>query len=86
VANTLTDLIPDLYEALDVVSRELTGFIPAVSRSSSIERAALNEDVIVPVTTAASSADNTPGVNAPDTGDTTVDNVKVAITKQCGRW
>jgi hypothetical protein len=81
VANTLTDLIPDLYEALDVVSRELTGFIPAVSRSSSIERAALNEDVIVPVTTAASSADNTPGVNAPDTGDTTVDNVKVAITK-----
>ncbi len=79
--NTLTDLIPDLYEALDVVSRELTGFIPAVSRSSSIARAALNENVIVPVTTAATAADNTPGVNAPDTGDATVDNVPVAITK-----
>jgi hypothetical protein len=81
VANTLTDLIPDLYEALDVVSRELTGFIPAVSRSSSIARAAVNENVLVPVTTAAASANNTPGVNAPDTGDTTVDNVAVTISK-----
>src|SRR5690606_18865116 len=81
MANTLTGLIPDLYEALDVVSRELTGFIPAVSRSSSIERAALNESVIVPVTGAHTSADNTPGVNAPDTGDTTVDNETVTISK-----
>lgn len=81
MANTLTNLIPDLYEALDVVSRELTGFIPAVSRSSKVERAALNEQVLVPVTGAAASANNTPGVNAPDTGDTSVDNVAVSITK-----
>jgi hypothetical protein len=81
MANTLTNLIPDLYEALDVVSRELTGFIPAVSRSSSISRAALNENVLVPVTQAATAADNTPGVNAPNTGDATVDNVPVTISK-----
>lgn len=81
MANTLTNLIPDLYEALDVVSRELTGFIPAVSRSSKVERAALNEQVLVPVTGAATSANNTPGVSAPDTGDTSVDNVPVSITK-----
>lgn len=81
MANTLTKLIPDLYEAMDVVSRELTGFIPAVSRSSSIARAALNENVLVPVTTSSSSADNTPGVNAPDTGDGVVDNVAVTISK-----
>jgi hypothetical protein len=81
MANTLTNLTPDLYEALDVVSRELTGFIPAVSRSSSIERAALDQPVIVPVTTAASTASNTPGVTAPNTGDTTVDNVSVTISK-----
>ncbi|MGQ7956508.1 P22 coat - protein 5 family protein [Pseudomonas sp. SP16.1] len=81
MANTLTNLIPDMYEALDVVSRELTGFIPAVSRSSDVARAALNQQVLVPVTTAASSADNTPGVTAPNTGDTTVDNVAVSITK-----
>jgi hypothetical protein len=81
VANTLTGLIPDLYEALDVVSRELTGYIPAVSRSSSIARAALNENVLVPVTGAHTSANNTPGATAPDTGDTTVDNVAVTISK-----
>lgn len=81
MANQITNLIPDLYEALDVVSRELTGFIPAVSRSSSVARAALNQDVIVPVTTAAASADNTPGVTAPNTGDTSVDNVAITISK-----
>jgi hypothetical protein len=79
--NTLTDLIPDLFEAMDVVSRELVGFIPAVSRSSSVARAAIGEQVIVPVTGAHAAADNTPGVTAPNTGDTTVDNVKVTMSK-----
>lgn len=81
MANTLTSLFPDLYEALDVVSRELTGYIPAVSRSSSIARAALDEAVRVPVTGAHTSAANTPAVAAPDTGDTTVENVSVTISK-----
>lgn len=81
MANTLTNLVPDLYEALDVVSRELTGFIPAVNRNSSVERAALNQEVRVPVTQEEAAADNTPGVAAPNTGDTTVDNVAVTINK-----
>ncbi len=81
MANTLTSLIPDLYEALDVISREMTGFIPAVTRNTGVERAALNENVRVPITPAASTATSTPGVTAPDTGDQTVDNVAIAITK-----
>lgn len=81
MSNTLTPFIPDMFEAMDVISRELTGYIPAVSRSSTIARAAKDEAVKVPVTGAESSADNTPGVNAPDTGDTTLDNVSVTISK-----
>lgn len=81
MANTLTNLIPDLYEALDVVSREMVGFIPAVNRDSSVERAALNENVRVPITAAATTANNTPGTTAPDTGDQTIDNVAVTISK-----
>ncbi|MFA9597748.1 P22 phage major capsid protein family protein [Citrobacter telavivensis] len=81
MANTLTGLLPDMYEALDVISREMTGFIPAVSRNSNVERAAIGQNVLVPVTTSAASADNTPGVTAPNTGDAVVDNVQVAITK-----
>ena len=82
MANTLTNLIPDLYEALDVVSRERVGFIPAVTKNSSAERAALNETIRIPVAPAVTSeANNTPAVTAPDTGDNTIDNVDMTISK-----
>ena len=78
MANTLTSLIPDFSEAMDVISREMVGFVPAVSRDSRLDRVALNQNVIIPVTrTPGASATNTPGVNAPDTGDDTIDNVSV---------
>ena len=90
MANTLTDLIPDLYEAVDVVSRELVGFIPSVNMNSSMERAALNESILIPVTRAAgTSQSNTPAVTAPDNGDAVVDNVPITISKskfQPIRW
>ena len=81
MANTLTGLIPDIYEALDQVSRELTGYIPAVSRDSGIERAAVGQNVRVPVTTEVTAQDTVPGANAPNTGDTNVDHVDAQITK-----
>ena len=43
MANTLTSLYPKIFAALNVVSREMTGMIPAVSRSASIERVAKGE-------------------------------------------
>ena len=81
MANTLTNLIPTLYAALDVVSRELVGFIPAVTRNSSLERAALNQSILVPLTQAQTASDNTPGVTAPNTGDQTIDNTSITISK-----
>ncbi len=81
MANTLTGLIPTIYEALDVVSREMVGMIPAVTRNSTAERAALNESILVPVTQPGTMIDNTPAVTSPDNGDQTVGNVQMTITK-----
>ena len=52
MANTLTSLIPDLYAALNVVSRELVGFIPAVARDSTADRVATNQTLRVPISPA----------------------------------
>lgn len=81
MANTLTNLIPTLYNALDVVSREMVGFIPAVSRDSTYDRAAVGQTVRSFVAPAATSTAVTPGVTAPDNGDQTIGNVAISITK-----
>lgn len=81
MARSLTNVIPDLYEALDVVSRELVGFIPATQASMSAERAAINQTVYSPVVAALSAADTNPAVTPPDTGDNAVSAVSLAITK-----
>lgn len=83
MANTLTGLIPTLYESLDIVARELVGFIPAVSHNASAERAALNESILVPITQAIALTDNTAGVTAPATNQT-VTSVPLSITKSKG--
>ena len=81
MANTLTNLIPDLYASLDVVSRELVGIIPAVQRDSTTDRAAKDQVVRSFVAPASTAADITPATNAPDTGDQTIGNVEISITK-----
>lgn len=80
--NTLTNLIPDTYAALDVVSRELVGFIPSVARDAATDRAALNQNVRAHQTRANSAGtDITPAMSIPAAADQTVDNVVVQITK-----
>lgn len=81
MANTLTSLIPDLYEALDIVSREQVGFIPAVTLDSSADRAALNQSVRVFQTPASAAEDVTPGQLPPDDGDQSIGNTPIVITK-----
>ncbi|MBB5508149.1 P22 coat - protein 5 family protein [Paraburkholderia atlantica] len=81
MANTLSSLIPDLYESLDVVSRELVGFIPAVTLDPSIARAAIGENVRSFVAPASSAEDVSPGQLPPDDGDQSIGNVPIVITK-----
>jgi hypothetical protein len=81
MANTLTNLIPDLYSNLDVVSRELTGMIPAVTLDPAASRAAVGQTVRSFVAPAASAADITPAATVPDDGNQTIGNVSISITK-----
>jgi len=81
VPNTLTSLIPSAYAALDTVSRELVGFIPAVTRDATVARAAVDQAVLSPVAPAATAGNITPGVTPPDDGDQTIGNVSISISK-----
>ena len=81
MARSITDLTTDLYTAVDVISRELVGFIPAVSRDMTHERAAIGETVYSPVSSSATASDITPGVTPPDDGDNTLTATTLQITK-----
>jgi hypothetical protein len=89
MANTLTNLSPDLYEALDIVSRELVGFIPSATLDSGVERAAVGQTVRSFVAPASVASDITPAVTAPNDGDQVIGNEVITISKSRGvpfRW
>lgn len=81
MANTLTNLIPTIYDALDVVSREQVGLIPAVTRNTGLERVAVGQSVLVPITPRATLVDVTPSVTPPSGGDQVVTSKPIALTK-----
>jgi len=80
-ANVLTNLIPTLYLALDTVSRELVGFIPAVTRDSTFARAAIGQTVRSFVAPAATAFTIVPDVKRTDSGNQTIGNISLAITE-----
>lgn len=81
MANTLTNLIPTLYAAADVVSREMVGFIPAVTLDANAERAAIGQAVVSAQTSVGAATDITSAVTPPDDGDQTIGNTSITITK-----
>lgn len=81
MSNTLTGLIPTIYTALDIVSREQVGFIPAVARNTKADAAAKDQTVTAPVAPVAVTEDIVPGPSAPNTGDQNIGTVDVKITK-----
>lgn len=81
MANTLTDLIPTIYTALDVVSRELVGFIPNVAINAASSSAAVGQTINAHVVPQGTLEDITPGVNPADSGDVEPGITSVTITK-----
>ena len=80
-ANTLTGQINNIYEALDIVSREMIGFIPAVSKNSSAEMAALDQIIRIPVAPATSLTLISPANVSPDAGEQTIGYTDMKISK-----
>src|SRR5262245_23788761 len=81
LANTLTGLIPTLYAARDIVSRELTGLIPSVTIDAASSRAALNQTMRVHITPALTAADITPAMTPPTPNSVQINFVDMLITK-----
>lgn len=81
MANTITGLIPTMYNALNVISREITGLIPAVTSDMTYERAAVGQTVRSPVAPASTASDITPAVTPPNDGDQTIGYTDMTITK-----
>lgn len=81
MANTLTAITPEIYEAMDIVAREQVGMIPAVNKNSSAERAAKGQTVTYPIVPAVVGEDITPGNTPADSGDATIGSGAMTISK-----
>jgi len=80
--NVITGLIPDIYEALDITSRELVGLVPAVTMNASAERAALNENIRVSIEPTANVSDITPSMTLTEPTGQTTGFTDIVITKE----
>ena len=80
MANTLTNLIPAAYEALDVVSRELTGIISAVNLDASSDTMAKGQTVYSPVApTGEAVADISPAMTVTAASDQTIGTKSISV-------
>lgn len=79
--NVLTNLIPNLYADLNVVSRELTGLIPAVTLDASLARGKVGQVVYAPVAPQSTTTSVTPAMSIPAEADQTIGNASFNISK-----
>jgi len=79
--NTITGLVPDIYEGLDIVSRELTGMIPSVTMNASADRAAVGQNIRVDVEPEGNLVDITPSMTIPEPTGQTSGFTDIVITK-----
>ena len=81
MANTLTNLYDVIHLALDVVSRELVGFIPAVMRDASADRAAIGDTISYPVVSTFTPGSITAASYGPAGSDMSAPAASASITK-----
>ena len=81
--NTLSNLIPSAYRALNVVSRELVGFIPSVQLDPSAEMLAVGQTIYIPQAPVNSAGkDITPAMAFPTAAYQTIGSKSHSLTKQ----
>ena len=81
--NTLTNLVPSAYRALNVVSRELVGFIPSVQLDPSAEMLAVGQTIYIPQAPVNSAGkDITPAMAFPTAAYQTIGSKSHSLTKQ----
>lgn len=81
MSNTLTNLIPTMYKAADIVLREMVGFIPAVTLDASGEAAAKDQTIRYPVVPALTPASISPAATGPDPSATSQGSDTMSISK-----
>ena len=81
MANTLTELVPAMYVALDEVARERIGFLTGVTIASEANRIANEQDAIVTITQPRAAEDISEGQFPPSAPDRDFDKAKIEITK-----
>lgn len=81
MANTLTNLIPDVYAALDVVSRELVGALPGVQRDAKADRLASNQTLRISQAPVNTTSSYTPAMSVPSAVDQTIGNASLTLSK-----
>jgi hypothetical protein len=81
MANTLTNLIPNVYAALDVVSRELVGALPGVSRDAKADRLATGQTLRSHIAPAQTSSTYTPSMAVPSAVDRVIGNADLTLSK-----
>jgi hypothetical protein len=79
MANTLTNLIPVAYHALDVVSREITGLIASVNLDSAAETIAKGQTIYSPVAPVNTTSTITPAMTTTAASDQTIGTKSLVV-------
>lgn len=79
MSNTMTNILPVLYSAANVIPRKMAGLIGSVDRTFDSKQAAKSDTVKVPVMTASSNGNYTPAMTTTAGDDTTPTTVSVTL-------